>query len=68
MLPLQVKCIDNTNNPYRLTVGQVYNVREISYRDGVPAYYYLKGVLGGWNASRFVVVPMGRSIYQESNP
>ena len=65
---LQVKCINNTDNPYRLTVGQVYDVREISYRDGVPAYDYLKGVLGEWHTSRFVVVPMGRSIYRESNP
>jgi hypothetical protein len=68
MFLFQVKCIDNTDNPYRLTVGQVYDVREICYRNGIPAYYYLKEVLGGWSTSRFVVVPMGRSIYQESNP
>jgi hypothetical protein len=68
MFLFQVKCIDNNDNPYRLTVGQVYDVREISYRDGVPAYYYLKGVLGGWHTSRFVVVPMGRSMFGTLNP
>jgi hypothetical protein len=68
MFLFQVKCINSIDNPYRLTVGQVYDVREISYRDGIPAYYYLKGVLGGWHISRFVVVPMGRSMFGTLNP
>jgi hypothetical protein len=59
MLPLQVKCIDNTDNPYKLQYGTVYQVREISYKDGIPLYYYLWGVLGGWPVSCFIEVPMG---------
>jgi hypothetical protein len=79
---IRVRCLDNfhplgKNGVYEnLTVGGIYEVEWISYVDGKPCYYFLKGVepsTRGFRVERFEVVvevdiPMGRSIFATLNP
>jgi len=49
---LQVRCVDNTLQRDRLSLGRVYEVTKVHDRDG----YYELGGLGCFSSSRFQIV------------
>jgi hypothetical protein len=52
---MRVKCINNNYYTTELTQGKIYVVKDEHSSLGID-YYFLEGVVGGWQKNRFVVV------------